>query len=234
MSFAPLPGRPIALFAPRRVGKTYFLDGDLAPAAEKAGLLPVYADLWLKRAAPLDAINHALEEALDDVKVPKSSTSKLVKTAVRKIGASCASIEQGDGPARGALSDKPELRMDALITRLASEFEHIGYKQALMPDIAKEMSVKGITNVDQALLVVLAHRLAPMGKDSLQALDRITGKAVTLANVRVALHRMRKSGILSKRPSVGHTIADRLFKDFVVKAFVAKYLGDGRLKALPG
>jgi hypothetical protein len=357
------PGRPIALFAPRRVGKTYFLDGDLAPAAEKAGLLPVYADLWLKRASPLDAINHALEEALDDVKVPKSSASKLAKTAVKKIGALGASIELGDEPARRALPDKPELRMDALITRLASEsgkqillmldeiqvlgqstsgeaavaavravlqkhkkkvfavftgssqeelgemmmaaggpmyqfaqlltfpfldtdylqqlakhynhvhpnksldiaalqglFEHIGYKPALMKDLVKEMSAEGITNVDQALarfmaddrnvpawqgvlanlqpleqalLVVLAHGLAPMGKDSLQALARITGKAVTLAKVRVALDRMRKAGILSKPPSVGYMIEDRLFKDFVVKAFVAKYVADGRLKSLP-
>ena len=27
------PGRPLALFAPRRVGKTFFLDHDLAPQA---------------------------------------------------------------------------------------------------------------------------------------------------------------------------------------------------------
>jgi len=27
------PGRSLAMFAPRRVGKTYFLDHDLAPAA---------------------------------------------------------------------------------------------------------------------------------------------------------------------------------------------------------
>ncbi len=41
------PGRPLALFAPRRVGKTYFLDHDLAPAAKRVGLVPVYADIWL-------------------------------------------------------------------------------------------------------------------------------------------------------------------------------------------
>lgn len=356
------PGRPIALFAPRRVGKTYFLDGDLAPAAERAGLLPVYADLWLQRSAPLDAINHTLEEALDDARVPKSSASKLAKTAVRKIGALGASIELGDEPSRRPLPDKPELRMDALITRLASAsgkpillmldeiqvlgqsaqgeaavatvravlqkhnkkvfavftgssqeelgemmmaaggpmyqfaqlmtfpfldtgylqqlaahyhrvhpsksldiaalqglFEHIGYKPALMKDIVKEMSAEGITDVDQALarfmaddrnvpawqgllahlqpleqalLVVLAHGLAPMGKDSLQALARMTGKAVTLAKVRVALDRMRKAGILSKPPSVGYMIEDRLFKDFLVKSYVSKYVADGLLKRL--
>ena len=49
------PGRLIALFAPRRVGKTYFLDLDLTLAADKARLLPVYADLW-HRASPLEAI----------------------------------------------------------------------------------------------------------------------------------------------------------------------------------
>jgi hypothetical protein len=64
------PGRPIALFAPRRVGKTFFLDHDLSPMAKRAGMLPVYAEVWLQCAAPLDAINHALEAALNDVTVP--------------------------------------------------------------------------------------------------------------------------------------------------------------------
>jgi predicted AAA+ superfamily ATPase len=35
------PGRPIALFAPRRVGKTFFLDQDLTPAARVSGFTPV-------------------------------------------------------------------------------------------------------------------------------------------------------------------------------------------------
>jgi hypothetical protein len=115
------PGRPIALFAPRRVGKTYFLDRDLTPAAEKLGLLPVYADLWLNRSSPLDAINHALEEALDDVNVPRSSAGKIAKTPVKKVGALSASLEFGEEPARRQLPEKPELRMDALISRLAND-----------------------------------------------------------------------------------------------------------------
>src|SRR5258707_15189484 len=56
------PHRPIALFAPRRVGKTFFLENDLSPAAHAEGFITVYADLWLHKTAPLDAINHALEE----------------------------------------------------------------------------------------------------------------------------------------------------------------------------
>jgi hypothetical protein len=112
------PGRPIAMFAERRVGKTYFLDHDLAPAASADGLLPVYADLWLQRGAPLEAINHALEEALDDVTVPQGAAGRLAKTPVRKLGLLGQSIDLGDAPTRRALPAAPELRLDTLVLRL--------------------------------------------------------------------------------------------------------------------
>ncbi len=114
------PGRPLAMFAPRRVGKTYFLDHDLAPAARQAKWLPVYADLWLQKSAPLEAINHALEEALDDVTVPSSRVGRIAKTAVRKVGALGASVDFADAPARRPLPSAPELRLDALVVRLAT------------------------------------------------------------------------------------------------------------------
>jgi len=82
-------------------------------------MLPVYADVWLQRAAPLDAINHALEEALDDVTVPAGKAGKLAKTPVKKIGAAGASLELGDEPRRRALPAAPELRLDTLIARVA-------------------------------------------------------------------------------------------------------------------
>lgn len=112
-------GRPLALFAPRRVGKTFFLDHDLDPAAREAGLLPVYADLWLHKTAPLAAINHALEEALDDITVPEGNLGKVVNTPVKKIGVLGASMDFGDEPHRRTLPDEPALRLDALVTRLA-------------------------------------------------------------------------------------------------------------------
>jgi hypothetical protein len=113
------PGRPLAMFAPRRVGKTYFLDHDLAPAARQAKWLPVYADLWLQKSAPLEAINHALEEALD-VTVPSGQVGRLAKTTVKKVGALGASVDFGDAPARRPLPPTPELRLDALVVRLAA------------------------------------------------------------------------------------------------------------------
>ena len=117
------PGRPLALFAPRRVGKTFFLDHDLAPQAQKTGMLPVYADLWLHKTAPLEAVNHALEEALDDARVPASAIGKLARTPVKKIGVLGASIELGEEPQRRSLPEPAALRLDALVTRLAGQHQ---------------------------------------------------------------------------------------------------------------
>ncbi len=94
------PRRPIAGFAPRRVGKTFFLDQDLTPAARAPGFTPVFADIWLHRTSPLRAINHALEEALDDATVPASAVGKAAKTPVKKVGALGAALELGDEPKR--------------------------------------------------------------------------------------------------------------------------------------
>ena len=104
------PGRPLAMFAPRRVGKTYFLDHDLAPAARQSKWLPVYADLWLQKSAPLEAINHALEEALDDVTGPGGQVGRLAKTTVKEVGALGASVDFGDASARRPLPAAPELQ----------------------------------------------------------------------------------------------------------------------------
>jgi hypothetical protein len=162
------PGRPIAMFAPRRVGKTFFLDHDLAPVARKAGLMPVYADLWLQRSAPLEAINHALEEALDDVTVPAGTAGKLAKTSVKKIGALGASLELGDAPSRRALPQAPELRLDALVTRLATA---AGTQVLLMLD---EIQALGdATSGDQ----VIASLRAVLHKRRDQVLAVFTGSS---------------------------------------------------------
>lgn len=112
------PGRPLALFAPRRIGKTWFLDQDLSPAARERGWLPVYADLWLQREAPLDAINHALEEALDDATVPASKPGKAARTPVTRLTVLGTSVDLGSAPARRRLPEAPELRFDTLVQRL--------------------------------------------------------------------------------------------------------------------
>jgi hypothetical protein len=131
------PGRPLALFAPRRVGKTFFLDHDLTPAAKRSGILPVYADLWLYRADPLGAINHTLEEALDRLTVPDSSIGRFAKTTVKGVNLLGAGLTLGDEPAPRALPDTPELRLDALAARLVAAQ---GGKVLLMLDEAQTLA----------------------------------------------------------------------------------------------
>jgi hypothetical protein len=49
-----------ALFAPRRMGKSEFLEQDLIPAAQKSGLLTAYLNLWDAREQPRGALISAL------------------------------------------------------------------------------------------------------------------------------------------------------------------------------
>lgn len=113
-------GDPIALIGPRRIGKTTYLLHDLAKAARTQGLRPVYLDLWQHREAPLEAINYALDEALDDLAVPQGATAKNLGTAVKKLGAAGLSIELGDAPARRRPS-APHLLVDWLIRALVRD-----------------------------------------------------------------------------------------------------------------
>jgi hypothetical protein len=339
------PGRPLAMFAPRRVGKTFFLDHDLAPAARKAGLLPVYADLWLQKSAPLEAINHALEEAHDDVSVPRSKAGRMASTPVRKVGALGASIDLGEAPARRSLPAAPELRLDALVVRLAQAagrpvllmldevqtlgdvpqgdrviaslravlhkrrevlqavftgssqeamarmlstagapmyqfaqlldfpvlgddflamlaahfanvhrgkslaieelrevFAHIGFKPRLMRDLVKSLSAEGRTDAkegmkrfllsdqqvagwqallqpfdafDRAVLRAIAAGQPPLGRDTLQQLPPVGGRAATIAKVRAAIERLRKAGVLSKAASGATAVDDPLFAEYL-------------------
>lgn len=150
------PGRPLALFAPRRVGKTFFLDHDLAPAAQSAGWLPVYADLWLHKAAPLAAINHALVEVLDDLLVPSSSLGKVAKTPVKRIGLLGASLDFGDEPGRQPLPTEPALRLDALVTRLA--VQHKGQILLMLDEVQTLVDAADGVGMIASLRAVLHKR----------------------------------------------------------------------------
>ena len=121
-------------------------------------MLAVYADVWLQRTAPLDAINHALEEALDDATIPARRLGKLGKTPVKKIGAAGASLEFGEAPARRALPAAPEARLDALIARLAAATD----KQILLmlDEIQTLGEVRNGDAIISALRAVLHKRKA--------------------------------------------------------------------------
>lgn len=68
--FDPGPAEALALYAPRRSGKTSFLLNDLAATAAEQGLQPVFVDLWANRERPGEAIADALEAAARKVQSP--------------------------------------------------------------------------------------------------------------------------------------------------------------------
>jgi hypothetical protein len=144
------------------------------------------------------------------------------------------------------------------VTDLNRVFAHIGFKPDLMKDIVKAMSAEGITDVDlalenftsdernymawqsvfgglkpleQAVMIILAHGIAPMGKETIAVLSAIPALKATLAKVRAALDRMRNAGILSNPPRIGYMIEDRLFRDYIAKAHVPNYISAGTLKS---
>lgn len=150
------PGRPLALFAPRRIGKTFFLDHDLAPESKKAGMLPVYADLWLYKTAPLEAVNHALEEALDDLLVPTSKVGKVAMTEVKKVSVLGTGLDLGDEPRRRALPESPALRLDTLVSRLAEQ--HKGQVLLMLDEVQTLADVSDGVSLIATLRAVLHKR----------------------------------------------------------------------------
>jgi hypothetical protein len=125
------PGRPLALFAFRRVGKTFFLLNDLAPAAVEEKMVPVYVDLWLSREDPLGAINNALLQAFEAKTIPKGMFGRVAKTEVKKVSVLGTGMDFGDSPKPSDLPAEPEFRLDTLIPRLAKA---CGGKVLLMLD----------------------------------------------------------------------------------------------------
>ncbi|MBC8737095.1 hypothetical protein F6X40_09770 [Paraburkholderia sp. UCT31] len=86
------------LFARRRMGKTEFLQKDLAPAAERAGYLTAYVNLWEDRDEPAGALVGALYTALEPDWLARlmnkaRSPLKRLKASGRLTGVGEGSIE---------------------------------------------------------------------------------------------------------------------------------------------
>ncbi|OZI38101.1 hypothetical protein CAL29_07090 [Bordetella genomosp. 10] len=115
----------LTIFAPRRTGKTAFLRHDLTPAAQEAGYLVVYVDLWQTRQTPGAALLHSLETAQAPSMLAGKLKSRLtpsIKAIKGKAsmgpGAVEGSIELGDAKAKDAT--EMALRLDDLLGRLTA------------------------------------------------------------------------------------------------------------------
>ena len=107
----------LALFGPRRTGKTSLICREIVPLGEQAGLLPVYCDCWQDRLDPLGSINFAIESSIEAIEVPTSQTRRRLQTEVKKIGAAGFSIEFGSEP-KGRPPESPFFKVDWLLGSL--------------------------------------------------------------------------------------------------------------------
>jgi hypothetical protein len=82
-------------------------------------LTPVYADIWLYRADPLAALNHAIEEALDDATVPKTAMGKVAEvTTLSRIRYSSTISRAKES--EGWREPKTRVKNEALRSRASS------------------------------------------------------------------------------------------------------------------
>jgi len=119
------PVASTSIFAPRRTGKTAFLRQDLTPAAEQAGYIVAYADLWQTRLSPGAALIRGLEEALEPKTLGQKALQKL-KEPVKKIKAK-GSIGELKGELEVEMSDPKKeateiaLRIEELVAQLCAK-----------------------------------------------------------------------------------------------------------------
>ena len=91
----------LTLFAPRRMGKTEFVNKDLLPLAEKQGYITAYVNFWDRKQNPADSLIVGLTRATGSLK----RTAKLRSMLGRITG---GSISTPIGGAGFTLEDKGE------------------------------------------------------------------------------------------------------------------------------
>ena len=126
-----------ALFAPRRMGKSEFLEQDLIPAAQKSGLLTAYLNLWDAREHPRGALISALARAGS----PRgfSGLLKKLKAPLKKVRASAKLSGIAEGSLEAELAEDPRIAGPAL-SELLRSFDRADRRLLLVLDEAQVLA----------------------------------------------------------------------------------------------
>ena len=124
-----LPERALSLFGPRQTGKTTFLNHDMAEAAEKQGLAPIYVD-FMASDDPLDALNGRLADVVHD------AATRLGKTTVTGVRGAGLGVTVA-APAPPPSSKDPGVQLQHLVAELMRQ--RPGTRILLMLDEAQEL-----------------------------------------------------------------------------------------------
>ena len=126
-----------ALFAPRRMGKSEFLEQDLIPAAQKFGLLTAYLNLWDAREHPRGAVISALARAGSPRGL--SALIKKLKGPLKKVKASAKVTGLAEGSLEAELAEDPKFTGPAL-SELLRSFDRPNRRLLLVLDEAQVLA----------------------------------------------------------------------------------------------
>jgi hypothetical protein len=143
------------LFARRRMGKTEFLRKDLIPAAQAAGYVTAYVNLWTNRAAPGDAIVEAIALALE----PHTGYEKLMAQLKRPVGKlkATATVAGVAGTLEADLEKTPAITPGAL-SAVLQRLDKSDRPLLLMLDEAQVLARPANTDLAHALRAELDTR----------------------------------------------------------------------------
>ena len=168
----------LALFAPRRMGKTEFLVLDLAPAASRRRYWVIYVSLWADVNAPHHALLDALREAVESSAQKRFSLRKVMDSAVKKVRVDSglgvgAEVEFADAPSAPSKSELAEIKK-------------------LLQTLAAKRPGKVLLLLDEVQHLTTHERFVPLQYALRTALDVLRGQVnvVFTGSSRLGMRRM--------------------------------------------
>ena len=143
------------IFAKRRMGKTEFLKKDLVPAAEKAGYVTAYANLWDDKKNPGKVLIGSIAEAVQ----PKGLSKILekLKTPLKRVKASGKLLGMVEAGVEAELHDE-EGGQATLLLEVLKAFDKQSKKLVLAIDEAQTLATKEHSDFAHALRSALDTR----------------------------------------------------------------------------
>jgi len=168
----------LALFAPRRMGKTEFLVLDLAPAASRRRYLVIYVSLWGDVNAPHHALLDGLREAVETSAKKRFVFRKAMEAAVKKVRVDSvlgvgAEVEFADAPTAPSKSELAEVK-------------------TLLQTLAAQRKGKVLLLLDEVQHLTTHERFRPLQYAFRTALDVLRGQinVVFTGSSRLGMRRM--------------------------------------------
>jgi hypothetical protein len=144
------------LFARRRMGKTEFLKQDFIPAAQAAGYVAVYVNLWEQRSDPGRALVAALYEAIEPTGFAK--VLERLKHPVKKVKASGKLPGVGEGAIEAEFAEDKATFAGSVLREAMRSFDKTKIKVVLLIDEAQVLAREENTEFAHALRAALDVR----------------------------------------------------------------------------